>query len=147
MEAGEQRVIEILLVEDNLGDIELTRHSLERVPGPTRLHVARDGVEGLRFLRREAEFAQAPRPDLILLDLNLPRLDGHEVLLRLKTDPHLLSIPVVVLTTSRAEHDIRTSYRLYANAYISKPPELGAFVARLRQMQSFWFDVATLPSA
>lgn len=140
-----EKIFQVLLIEDNLGDIELMRHSLEGLKVPAFLHVARDGVEALQFLRRQESFLNAPRPDLVLLDLNLPRMSGHEVLTAIKGDPALLTIPVVVLTTSRAEHDIRASYQLHANACVTKSAELATFMERAQQTGRFWCDIATLP--
>ena len=110
------------------------------------LHHARDGVEALAFLKREGEFAKAPMPDLVLLDLNLPRKDGREVLAEMKQDPRLRAIPVVVLTTSEAENDIVRSYELHANCYITKPVGLEQFISIVREIESFWLAVVTLPS-
>jgi len=137
--------IEILLVEDNPGDVRLTRETLKDTKILNNLSVAGDGVEALAFLRREGGHASAPRPDLILLDLNLPRMGGREVLDRIKSDPKLRSIPVVVLTTSKAEEDILKSYELHANCYISKPVELDGFVKVVKSIEDFWFTVVRLP--
>lgn len=137
--------IEILLVEDNPGDVELTRNALQRAKVRNALHVVEDGEEAMAFLRREGEYAQAPRPDVILLDLNLPRMDGREVLAEVKSDPELMNIPVVVLTTSSAEQDIVRSYRLHANCYITKPVDLDQFIEVVRSIQDFWLTVVKLP--
>ena len=123
--------IEILLVEDNPGDVRLTIEGLNEGKVRNNLHVARDGVEALEFLRHQGRFADAVRPDLILLDLNLPRMDGREVLAHVKSDPLLKTIPIVVLTTSRAERDILNSYVLQANCYITKPVDLDKFISGL----------------
>lgn len=139
------RAIEILLTEDNPADILLTEEAFEEADFPHRLHVARDGVEALTFLRRE-ENGELPTPDVILLDLNMPRLSGLELLDILKEDPHLQHIPVIVLTTSRAEEDVWRSYKLHANAYIPKPVSIGEFVEVIRSLGNFWFSVAALPS-
>jgi two-component system, chemotaxis family, response regulator Rcp1 len=140
------RPIEILLVEDNPGDARLTREALREGRVHNRLHHARDGVEALAFLRREAAFADAPTPDLILLDLNLPKKDGREVLCELKDDPHLRLIPVVVLTTSEAEQDILKTYQLHANCYITKPVDLEKFLEIVRMIEQFWLAVVKLPT-
>jgi CheY-like chemotaxis protein len=139
------RPIEILLVEDNPGDVRLTIEGLNEGKVRNNLHVARDGVEALAFLRKEGEFVDAVRPDLILLDLNLPRKDGREVLTEIKSDPQLKTIPVVVLTTSRAEQDILHSYELQANCYITKPVDLEQFITVVRSIEDFWLTVVTLP--
>lgn len=138
--------VEILLVEDNIGDIRLTQEVLKEAKVTNRLSVVRDGVEALAFLRREGAHADVIRPDLILLDLNLPRKDGREVLQEIKADPALRRIPVVVLTTSEAEEDILRSYDLHANCYISKPVELGRFINVVRSIEDFWLTIVKLPS-
>ncbi|HKR20684.1 MAG TPA: response regulator [Stellaceae bacterium] len=140
------RPIEVLLVEDNPGDARLTREALREGKIHNNLHHARDGVEALAFLKREGEFAKAPMPDLVLLDLNLPRKDGREVLAEMKQDPRLRTIPVVVLTTSEAENDIVRSYELHANCYITKPVGLEQFISIVREIESFWLAVVTLPN-
>lgn len=140
------RPIEILLVEDNPGDARLTREALREGKIRNNLHHVRDGVEALMFLRREGEYAKAPMPDLVLLDLNLPRKDGREVLAEMKQDLRLRTVPVVVLTTSEAESDIVRSYELHANCYITKPVGLEQFIAIVREIESFWLAVVTLPS-
>jgi len=140
------RAIEILLVEDNPGDVRLTIEGLNEGKVRNNLHVARDGVEALEFLRRQGRFADAVRPDLILLDLNLPRMDGREVLAEVKSDPDLKTIPVVVLTTSRAERDILNSYELQANCYITKPVDLEQFITVVRSIEDFWLTIVTLPN-
>ena len=139
------RPAEILLVEDNPGDVELTREALNSGKVLTRLHVVADGVEAMAFLRRQGPHAQAPRPDLVPLDLNLPRMDGREVLAAIKCDPDLKVIPVVVLTTSKAEQDILKSYRLAANSYIAKPVDFAGFVQVIASLECFWFKVVVLP--
>jgi CheY-like chemotaxis protein len=141
------RPLSILLVEDNPGDIRLTQEALREGNVRNELQVARDGVEALDLLAQRGAFADAARPDLILLDLNLPRKDGREVLAELKADDTLRRIPVVVLTTSQAEEDIRTSYDLHANCYISKPVELDRFIEVVRSIDAFWLGVAELPPA
>lgn len=138
--------IEILLVEDNAADVRLTEEALKEGKVRNNLHVARDGMEALEFLRRQGKFKDATRPDLILLDLNLPRRDGREVLADIKNDPELKMIPVVVLTTSSAEADILKSYKLHANCYITKPVDLEQFVNVVRSIDDFWLTVVRLPS-
>jgi two-component system, chemotaxis family, response regulator Rcp1 len=142
----EGRPIEILLVEDNPGDVRLTREALREGRVSNRLSVAADGVEALAFLRREGVFAGAVRPDVILLDLNLPRKDGREVLTEIKKDPALKSIPVVILSSSQAEQDIAGAYGLHANCYVAKPMELDSFIAVVRSIENFWFTVVKLPA-
>lgn len=139
------KFIEILLVEDNPGDVRLIQEALIENKVRNRLHVAKDGVEALDFIKREGEYADVPRPDLILLDLNLPRKDGRELLIDIKGDPNFKRIPVVVLTTSDDEHDILTSYNLHANAYVTKPLDLGRFLEIVRQIEGFWLTVVKLP--
>jgi CheY-like chemotaxis protein len=135
----------ILLVDDDPGDVLITTEALHRASLLHELHVVSDGEEALRFLHRRAEHAQAPRPDLVLLDLNLPRVDGREVLADVKADPGLRSIPVVVLSTSEAEEDIARSYDLHANAYVSKPVDFEAFVGIVGQIDDFFLTVVRLP--
>ncbi|MGH2459038.1 MAG: response regulator [Chloroflexota bacterium] len=139
------RPVEILLIEDNPGDVRLTIEALRDGKVRNNLHVARDGVEALLYLRREDTYATSPRPDLILLDLNLPKKDGREVLAEIKADPGLRSIPVVILTTSQADQDILKSYELNANCYITKPVDLDQFITVVRSIEDFWFTVVTLP--
>ena len=140
------RPIEVLLVEDNPGDVRLTREALKEGKFHNNLHVAGDGVEALAFLRREGQYAEAVRPDLILLDLNLPRKGGREVLEEIKTDSELRHIPVVILTSSQAEQDIARAYDLHANCYISKPVDLDQFITVVRSIEDFWFSVVKLPT-
>jgi two-component system, chemotaxis family, response regulator Rcp1 len=140
------RPIEILLVEDNPGDVRLTIEALKEGKVRNHLSVARDGVEALAFLRREGPHASASRTDLILLDLNLPKKDGREVLAEIKEDSRLRRIPVVVLTTSKAEEDILRTYDLHANCYITKPVDLEQFIAVVRSIDDFWLSVVRLPS-
>ena len=142
--AGGQPV-EILLVEDSPSDVELTREALAEAKLRNHLHVASDGVAALAFLRRQGAHAAAPRPDLVLLDLNLPRVDGREVLAALKADPALADIPVVILTTSAAEEDILRSYQLHANCYVTKPVDLDQFVKVVRAIEGFWLEIVKLP--
>lgn len=138
-------VVQILLVEDNPGDIRLTMEALKDSPLRNQLHVAKDGVEAIDFLRKRGKYLSAPTPDLILLDLNLPRKDGREVLSEIKTDENLKMIPVVILTTSEAEQDIIKSYKLHANCFITKPADLDDFIYAIRQIENFWFSVVKLP--
>jgi len=138
-------VIDVLLVEDDPGDVLLIREAFEHNKVHNSLHVASDGEQALRFLRREGEHGDAPRPDLILLDLNLPRKDGREVLAEVKDDPSLRKIPVVVLTTSEAEEDILRSYDLHANAYVTKPVDFDRFIEVVRQIDEFFVSVVKLP--
>jgi len=144
-EAATYRPIEILLVEDSPSDALLTREALGGSKLLNKLHVVENGVDALAFLRREGRFASEPRPDLILLDLNLPRMDGREVLREIKGDDDLRVIPVVVLTSSDAEEDILKSYKLNANCYITKPVEFDKFVKVVRSIREFWIAVVTLP--
>ncbi|MET9490831.1 response regulator [Nocardia sp. NPDC006630] len=139
------RPIDILLVEDDPGDELMTLEAFEHNKIGNTVHVARDGEEALDFLYRRGAHAQAPRPDLILLDLNLPKYDGHEVLSRIKTDPDLSLIPVVVLTTSAAEEDILRSYKLHANAYVTKPVDLDQFVSAIKHIDDFFVQIVQLP--
>jgi CheY-like chemotaxis protein len=137
--------VEILLVEDNPGDVRLTREALKSDRLWNTLQVARDGVEAMAYLRREGKFRGAVRPDLILLDLNLPRKDGREVLAEIKADHYLKLIPVVVLTTSQAEEDILKAYGSYANCYITKPVDLAKFMTVMKSIEHFWFAIVRLP--
>ena len=136
--------IEILLVEDNAGDVRLTREALRDAKVRNNLSVAGDGVEAMAFLRREGPHGAAPKPDLILLDLNLPKRSGREVLEDIKQDPRLAHIPVVILTTSQAERDIVESYRLRANAYVSKPVDLDQFLKVVGSIEQFWLEIVKL---
>jgi two-component system, chemotaxis family, response regulator Rcp1 len=140
------RPAEILLVEDNPGDVRLTIEALRESKVANNLNVARDGVEALAYLRREGGYADAVRPDLILLDLNMPRKDGREVLAEIKAEPKLRTIPVVVLTTSRAEQDVLRSYELQANCYITKPVDLEQFITVVKSIENFWLTIVTLPT-
>ncbi len=139
--------IEILLVEDSPADVLIAREALAEAKLLNVIHVAEDGVEAMDFLYKRGKFASAPRPDLILLDLNLPRKNGREVLAEIKANEDLKSIPVVVLTTSSAEEDILRSYNLHANCYVVKPVEFDSFVKAVQSIQHFWFSVVMLPSA
>jgi CheY-like chemotaxis protein len=143
--AEEATPIEVLLVEDDPGDVLMTREAFEEHKVGNRLTVVPDGAEALAYLRQEGEYANANRPDLILLDLNLPRMDGREVLSAIKKDESLRSIPVVVLTTSRADEDILRSYELHANAYVTKPVDFDRFVNVVRQIDDFFISVVKLP--
>jgi CheY-like chemotaxis protein len=138
-------VVDVLLVEDDQGDVLMTREAFEHHKIRNTLHVVTDGEQALQFLRREGEYADTPRPGLILLDLNLPRRDGREVLGEIKADPELCTIPVVVLTTSEAEEDILRSYSLHANAYVSKPVDFDRFIEVIRQIDDFFVTVVKLP--
>jgi two-component system, chemotaxis family, response regulator Rcp1 len=140
------RPIEILLVEDNPGDVRLTKEAMKEGKVLNRISVVTDGVEAMEFLRKSGKYLLAPRPDLILLDLNLPRKDGREVLAEIKQDPQLKRIPVVILTTSQAEQDIIKTYELYANCYICKPVDLDQFLTVARLIEDFWLTVVKLPS-
>jgi CheY-like chemotaxis protein len=142
-ESGDQ--VEILLVEDSLGDIRLTTEALREGKMRNNLHVVRDGQEALEFLRQQGPHRRAPRPDLILLDLNLPKKDGREVLAEIKEDETLRFIPVVILTTSSAEEDLLKSYGLHANCYITKPVGMEQFVTVVKAIESFWFTIVKLP--
>ncbi len=139
------RPIDVLLIEDDPGDILITREAFEHYKIRNTLHVARDGQEGLDYLYRRGPHERAPRPDLILLDLNLPKYDGRQLLEQIKTDPDLCLIPVVVLTTSAAEEDILRSYRLHANAYVTKPVGFNEFMEVIRQIDEFFVQVVSLP--
>lgn len=139
------RAIEVLLIEDDPGDVLMTREAFEDAKVANNLYVVSDGEDALSFLRREGEHVAAPRPDLVLLDLNLPRVDGREVLEQIKNDPELRSIPVVVLTTSEAEDDIVHSYSLHANAYVTKPVDFDRFHQVVRQIDDFFVSVVKLP--
>jgi len=138
--------IEILLVEDSPGDVRLTIEALKEGKVKNRLSVARDGEEALDFLHKRGAFTAAPTPDIILLDLNLPRKDGREVLADIKSHPHLRRIPVVVLTTSSAEEDILRSYDLHVNCYVTKPVDMEQFIKVIRSIDDFWFSIVQLPS-
>ena len=137
--------IEILLVEDNPGDVRLTIEAMREAKLHNRLQIVEDGVEAMQFLRHEGRYADAPRPDLILLDLNLPKKDGRAVLAEVKADPALMRIPVVVLTTSSAEEDVLKAYDLHANAYVTKPVDLSQFMKIVALIDEFWISVVTLP--
>ena len=140
------RPVKILLVEDNPGDVRLTQEAFKENKVRNSLSVVEDGLEAMAFLHRAGKYTEAPRPDLILLDLNLPKKDGREVLAEIKEDPKLKSIPVVVLTTSKAEEDIIKSYNLHANCYITKPVDLEQFITVVKSIEDFWLTVVKLPS-
>ncbi len=137
--------VDILLVEDNPGDVRLTKEALKDAKVLNEIFVARDGVEAMDFLHKQGQFKEAPVPDMILLDLNLPRKDGREVLAEIKKDPKLKHIPVIVLTTSKADEDIIKTYNLHANAYITKPVDLNRFVEIIHALEEFWFTIVKLP--
>ncbi len=142
---GSGMAINVLLVEDSPGDVRLTQEAFRDANPSIRLHVANDGVEAMAFLRFEGQYADAPRPDLILLDLNLPKMDGREVLTHIKEDSSLKMIPTVILTTSDSEVDIVKSYQLAANCYLTKPVQLGAFESLVKSINDFWLTKAKLP--
>ncbi|MEI8306307.1 MAG: response regulator [Chloroflexales bacterium] len=138
--------IEILLIEDNPGDVRLTKEALRESKVSTRMHVVLDGVQAMAFLHREGDYAGVPRPDLILLDLNLPKKSGREVLADIKGDEQFRRIPVVILTTSQAEQDIIETYNLHANAYVNKPVDLDQFIKVVKSIEDFWFEIVRLPN-
>jgi len=140
------RVIDVLLVEDDPGDVLMTQEAFNDYKVHNRLHVVNNGVDALAFLRKEGQYSDAPLPDLILLDLNLPKMDGREVLAAIKADPALRSIPVVILTTSEAEEDVLRSYSLYANAYVTKPVDFERFIDVVRRIDEFFVTVVRLPN-
>ncbi|MGA2060585.1 MAG: response regulator [Thermoguttaceae bacterium] len=139
------RPIEILLIEDNPGDVDLTKEALQDAKVRNRLNVVDDGAKAVDFLYKRGEYADAPRPDIILLDLNLPKKDGRQVLEEIKADPQLAEIPVVILTTSQAEEDIIRSYQLHANCYITKPVDFKQFMHVVKSIEEFWLTVVKLP--
>lgn len=139
------RPCDVLLVEDNPSDVYLTQVAFRRSRSESQIHVVEDGIQAMAFLRRELPYDAAPRPDLVLLDLNLPRKDGFKVLQEMKSDPELCPIPVIVLTTSTAEADVLRCYESHANCYIAKPVDFDHFERVVREIESFWFNVATLP--
>jgi CheY-like chemotaxis protein len=141
------QIVDVLLVEDDEGDVLMTREAFEHYKIRNKLHVVSDGEQAIQFVRRQGDFADAPRPGLIMLDLNLPRRDGLEVLAELKADPDLRVIPVVILTTSQAEEDIVRSYALHANAYVTKPVDFERFIDVIRQIDNFFVAVVRLPPA
>jgi CheY-like chemotaxis protein len=137
--------IQILLVEDNPGDVRLTVEALRDAKVANELHVVGNGEEAIDFLRQQGAHAGAPRPDIVLLDLNLPRLDGRDVLADIKSDPNLTTIPIIVLTSSTAEADIQRSYELHANCFISKPVDFSEFLSAVRSLEGFWLKIVRLP--
>lgn len=139
------RPAQILLVEDSPSDVRLTEEALHEAKIANDLHVSQDGVAAMAFLRNEGEFAGAPRPDLILLDLNLPKKSGREVLAEIKQDPRLATIPVIVLTTSQEEQDVLRAYELHANSFIAKPIDLQEFIDVVRSIESYWLSIVRLP--
>lgn len=139
------RLVEILLVEDNPGDVRLTKEAMKEGKMRNNLSVARDGVEAMAFLRREGKYADAPRPDVVLLDLNLPKKDGRSVLKEIKEDPNLRRIPVVILTSSKADEDVLNSYDLHANCYVTKPGDLEQFIEVVKSVEGFWVQIVKLP--
>ncbi len=143
---GIGRPVEVLLVEDNVGDVRLTQEALREAKVHNNLSVVNDGVEAMAFLRREGKYSQAPKPDLVLLDLNMPRKDGRQVLAEVKADPELRRIPIVVLTTSKAEEDIIRSYELHANSYVTKPVDFEQFMKVVQSIEGFWLTVVKFPS-
>ncbi|MBU1194050.1 MAG: response regulator [Proteobacteria bacterium] len=136
---------QVLLVEDNIDDVELTLEALKDSKVRMDVHVVSDGIAAMKFLRRQGEYANKPRPDLILLDLNLPLMDGREVLKTVRNDPDLTDLPVVVLTTSQSEEDVCKAYKLHANCYISKPVDFKQFSEIVKQIEGFWFQLVKLP--
>jgi two-component system, chemotaxis family, response regulator Rcp1 len=146
MDSSIGKPVDILLVEDNPGDARLAAEALKDAKVKNRIYHVEDGVEAMNFLRRRAGYSDAVRPDLILLDLNLPKMDGREVLAEIKADPQLKRIPVVVLTISKDEEDILRSYNLHANCYISKPIDFDQFVKVVHSIENFWMTIVTLPS-
>jgi two-component system, chemotaxis family, response regulator Rcp1 len=143
--AKEQKSTEVLLVEDNLGDVRLAREAFRDVNSSIRLHLASDGIEAMAFLRRQGTHVHAPRPDLIVLDLNLPKMNGREVLAQIKSDENLKMIPTVVLSSSETDADVLISYQLQANCYLRKPAQWDAFVGMVRSINSFWLSGTKLP--
>jgi len=140
------RPVRLLLVEDNPDDVRLTRETLKECKMLVDLYHAEDGVEAMEFLRKEGKYAASPRPDLVIMDLNMPRKDGRETLAEMKSDPDLMRIPVVVFTVSDSEEDILKSYNLHANAYITKPIDLEQFSRVVKEIENFWFTVVNLPN-
>ena len=142
---GEEVLKEVLLVEDSPGDVRLTREAFRKFDKSVNLHVAVDGIDAMAFLKREGDYVNSPRPDFILLDLNLPKMDGREVLSHIKDDASLKTIPTIILTTSEAEADILKSYQLHANCYLNKPVQLDAFETVVKTINQFWLTMAKLP--
>ena len=146
MQKQKMKPIDILIVEDNPGDARLIKEVINGNKIQCQLHLVKDGVEAMNFLNRKEEFTDSPRPDLIFLDLNLPKKDGREVLAEIKTDDNLKQIPVVVMTTSQAEEDILKAYSLHANCYVTKPLDLDQFVNVVKSIEDFWFSLVKLPT-
>ncbi len=146
MDTLQTRIHNILLVEDNPGDVRLTQEAFKEGSKKVNLEVVMDGIEALRYLRKEDEYSECPTPDLILLDLNLPKWDGRQVLKAIKSDEKLRSIPVLILTTSNAEQDIINSYDLHANCFINKPVDFDSFFTIIQQIESFWLKTTILPT-
>ncbi len=142
----QSRAIHILLIEDNPGDVRLTQEAFRESHLPIKLDVVMDGLEGVRFLRKQGKYEHATTPDLVLLDLNLPKMDGRQVLNDIKNDPILRRIPIIVLTTSNAEHDILQCYDLHANSYVNKPVDFDHFFEVIRRVEDFWLSTSILPS-
>jgi chemotaxis family two-component system response regulator Rcp1 len=138
--------VDLLLVEDNPGDVRLTKVALKDAKLKINMHVVGDGMEAMAFLRRQGKYASSPRPDLIMLDLNLPKKDGRQVLAEIKEDPDLKRIPVVIVTTSKAEEDILKTYNLHANCYVTKPLDLDQFIAVVQSIEQFWLTIVKLPN-
>ncbi len=145
MSSTDREPIEILLAEDNPGDVKLTRKALDQGDLLNNLHVVNDGVEAMKFLRSEGEYADTSMPDLLLLDLNMPKKDGRQVMQDMDADPELRRIPVVVLTSSEAEEDVVRSYELSANAYLTKPVDFDGFVDIINRLENFWFEIVKMP--
>ena len=145
MSSTDREPIEILLAEDNPGDVKLTRKALDQGDLLNNLHVVNDGVEAMKFLRSEGDYADTPMPDLLLLDLNMPKKDGRQVMQDMDADPQLRRIPVVVLTSSEAEEDVVRSYELSANAYLTKPVDFDGFVDIINRLENFWFEIVKMP--
>lgn len=146
MESEVNREVEFLLAEDNPGDVRLTQEALRESKIRNNLNVVTDGMEAIAFLRRQGKYANAPTPDVVLLDLNLPKMDGREVLAEIKSDPLLKRIPVVIITSSEAEKDILRTYDLHANCYVSKPVDLDQFIKVIQAIENFWLTIVKLPS-
>lgn len=146
MESEVSRQVEFLLAEDNPGDVRLTQEALRDSKIRNNLNVVTDGMEAMAFLRRQGKYANAPTPDVVLLDLNLPKMDGREVLAEIKSDPLLKRIPVVIITSSEAEKDILRTYDLHANCYVSKPVDLDQFIKVIQAIENFWLTIVKLPS-
>lgn len=143
--SGDEKALNLLLVEDNAADVRLTREALRTSASPPTLQVARDGEQALAMLMRQGDYASLPEPDLVLLDLNLPRIDGREVLARIKGDARLQHIPVIVLSTSKVDTDVAACYQLHANCYLQKPMEIESFAGTMRQIEEFWLKRVALP--